>query len=114
AVDADRLELSGSHAISLAMLTHELITNALKHAYPEGQPGPIDVTLKRDQDTIELRVADQGRGIPEDFQIDPPGALGWRVTVSAGRQPRGTSEIKRRTPGTEFVIRIPASALHPK
>ena len=114
AVDADRLELSGSHAISLAMLTHELITNALKHAYPEGRPGPIDVILKRDQDTIELRVADQGRGIPEDFQIDQSSSLGMRVIASTVRQLRGTLEIKRRDPGTEFVIRIPASVLQPK
>jgi len=113
-VEADRLELPGSPAISLAMLTHELITNALKHAYPEGQPGPIDVTLKRDQETIELRVADRGRGIAEDFQIDQSSSLGMRVIASTVRQLRGTLRIKRRNPGTEFVIRIPASVLHPK
>jgi len=96
------------------MLTHELITNALKHAYPEGQPGPIDVTLKRDQDMVELRVADQGRGMPEDFQVDQSSSLGMRVIASTVRQLRGTLEIKRREPGTEFVIRIPASVLQPK
>ena len=113
-VDADRLELSGSHAISLAMLTHELITNALKHAYPEGQPGPIDVTLKRDQDTIELRVADQGHGMPEDFQIEQSSSLGMRVIASTVRQFRGTLDINRLAPGTEFVIRIPAEVLDVK
>jgi two-component sensor histidine kinase len=114
-LEAERLELSGSHAISLAMLTHELITNALKHAYPEGQPGPIDVTLKySDADTIELRVADQGRGMPEDFQIEQSNSLGMRVIVSTVRQMRGTLDINRLEPGTEFVIRLPLDMLEPK
>jgi two-component sensor histidine kinase len=114
-VDADRLELSGSHAISLAMLTHELITNALKHAYPEGQPGPIDVTLKRcGKDSVELRVADQGRGMPEDFQVDQSSSLGMRVIATTVRQLRGTLDINRLEPGTEFVIRLPLDMLDPK
>jgi two-component sensor histidine kinase len=114
-VDADRLELSGSHAISLAMLTHELITNALKHAYPEGQPGPIDVTLKHcGKDSVELRVADQGRGMPEDFQIEQSSSLGMRVIATTVRQLRGTLDINRLEPGTEFVIRLPLDMLDPK
>jgi two-component sensor histidine kinase len=113
AVDADRLDLSGSHAISLAMLTHELITNALKHAYPEGQPGPIDVTLKRKgKNTVELRVADRGRGLPQDFQIGQSASLGMRVIASTAQQLGGTLEITRLEPGTEFLIRLPLSNLH--
>src|SRR5262245_21196123 len=114
-LDAERLELSGSHAISLAMLTHELITNALKHAYPEGQPGPIHVSLKhRGNDTVELRVADQGRGMPEDFQIDQSNSLGMRVIASTVRQLRGTLDINRLEPGTEFLISLPLDMLDPK
>ena len=114
ALEADQLQLSGSQAIALAMLTHELITNALKHAYPEGRPGPIDVTLKRSHDVVELRVADQGRGMPEDFHIDQSRSLGMRVIASTVRQLGGTLEIKRREPGTEFVIRLQTKALEPK
>jgi len=45
-VDADSLELSGPHAISLGMLTHELITNAVKHGYSDNELGSIKVSLK--------------------------------------------------------------------
>ena len=45
-VETEPLRLSGVHAISLGMLTHELITNALKHAYSDGVSGSIKVTLK--------------------------------------------------------------------
>jgi two-component sensor histidine kinase len=109
AVAADRLDLSGSNAIALAMLTHELITNALKHAYPEGEAGPINVTLTRSRDgSVELRVADQGRGLPEDFQIGQSSSLGMKVIASTAAQLGGTLDINRLEPGTEFVIRLPA------
>jgi two-component sensor histidine kinase len=108
AVEADRLELSGSNAIALAMLTHELITNALKHAYPEGEAGSINVSLTRRRDGIDLRVADQGRGLPDDFQIGQSSSLGMKVIASTAAQLGGTLEIKRLEPGTEFLIRLPA------
>lgn len=111
-VKADDLKVSGSHAIALAMLTHELITNALKHAYPEGQPGSIDVTLKRTDDgVIQLRVADQGKGLPEDFDMSQSGSLGMKVIASTAQQLGGTLEINRTDPGTEFVIRVPEERL---
>jgi two-component sensor histidine kinase len=113
-VHAEPLRISGSHAIALAMLTHELITNALKHAYPEGAPGIIEVTLTRTEDNvIELRVADRGKGLPDDFQIDKSDSLGMKVIASTAAQLGGTLDIKRNDPGTEFVIRVPADKLQP-
>jgi two-component sensor histidine kinase len=111
-VQADPLQISGSHAIALAMLTHELITNALKHAYPEGEPGPITVTLDCRRDgSVELRVSDKGRGLPEDFQINQSGSLGMKVIASTAAQLGGTLEINRLDPGTEFLIRLKMSDL---
>ncbi len=108
-VEVQPLQLSSSHAISLAMLTHELITNALKHAYPEGEPGPIHVTLKRVKDGIELRVSDEGRGLPEDFQIGQSDSLGMKVIASTAAQLGGKLEVNRLEKGTEFLIRLPAT-----
>ena len=108
-VEAQPLHLSSSHAISLAMLTHELITNALKHAYPEGEPGPIHVSLTRVRDGIELRVSDEGRGLPEDFQIGQSDSLGMKVIASTATQLGGKLEVNRLDQGTEFLIRLPSS-----
>ena len=111
-VTAEPLRMTGSHAIALAMLTHELITNALKHAYPEGDPGVIDVTLQgTSEGGLELRVADKGRGVPEDFDVTQSGSLGMKVVASTTAQLGGTLEVNRLDPGTEFVIRLPAAIL---
>lgn len=114
-VEAEPLQLPGSTAIALAMLTHELITNALKHAYPEGETGPITVKLERSEDGgFALRVADQGRGLPPNFQIGQSTSLGMKVIASTAGQLGGTIEVNRLEPGTEFVIRLPSDILNPR
>jgi two-component sensor histidine kinase len=106
-VTADPLMVSMSNATSLAMLVNELITNALKHAYPDG--GPISISLRRIADgAIELRVADRGRGLPEDFAAGESASLGMKIITGTAQQLRGVFEINRLEPGTEFVIRFPA------
>jgi two-component sensor histidine kinase len=112
-VEAEPLRLSGPHAISLGMLTHELITNALKHAYAENAPGVIKVTLKhRDDGSIDFRISDSGSGLPDDFQIATDSSLGMTVVSSTAHQLGGTLEIKRLKPGTEFWIHLPARIEH--
>lgn len=113
-VDVEPLQLSSSHAISLAMLTHELITNALKHAYPPDEPGPIHVALIHSKNTVELTVADEGRGVPEDFQVGQSDSLGMKVILSTATQLGGKLEVNRLERGTAFVIRLPASLAETK
>jgi two-component sensor histidine kinase len=103
------LIVSGGQAASLAVLVNELMTNALKHAYPEGEPGPILVRLLRnDEGMIELRVADHGVGFSGDLDLTRPISLGLKVIVSTARQFGGTVSFIRLEPGTEFVVRFPA------
>jgi two-component sensor histidine kinase len=107
--EADVVEVSGNQAASLAVLAHELITNALKHAYAEGEAGPIFVKLKRNADdgSVELSVADRGKGIPADVTSERPPSLGFKVIMATVRQFNAGLEIRRLKPGTEIVIRFP-------
>jgi two-component sensor histidine kinase len=106
-VDAESMMVSMSNATSLAMLVNELITNTLKHAYTQG--GPTSVGFRRLPDgQIELRVADTGAGLPEDFTLDKSASLGMKIITGTAQQLRGTIEVNRLSPGTEFIIRFPA------
>lgn len=112
-VEAEPLQLSGAHAISLGMLTHELIANAIKHAYSDDVSGSIKVTLKhKDDGSIDLRFSDSGRGLPDNFQIETTSSLGMKIIASTVRELGGTLEINRLEPGTEFVIHLPSSIEH--
>jgi len=103
------LFVSGSTATALAVLIHELLTNAFKHAYPENEEGAITIAMSRGpKGEVEFRVTDRGRGLPEDFDPDSAASLGFRVIMSTIRRFGGTLKIYRLSPGTEFAISLPA------
>jgi two-component sensor histidine kinase len=111
-VDADPLLLSGTNAISLAMLTHELIMNSIKHAFTEGETGLVEVSLKRaqgDQEGFVYRFADHGRGLPKDFAIDKSDSLGMIMITATARQLGGKLTIHDLSPGTEFCLELPST-----
>lgn len=107
-VTAEPMQLSGSKAVALAVLTHELITNVLKHAYAADETGPIFVSLKKAANgSYELRFSDRGKGLPADFDPSKSNSLGFRVILGTARQLGGSVEIVRLDQGTEFLIRLP-------
>jgi two-component sensor histidine kinase len=106
--ESDVVEISGSDAGSLAVMAHEMITNALKYAYPVGEQGPIIVRLKRGDDgLLELSVTDHGRGMPANINIDRSNSLGFKVIMATVRQFNARLEIQRLNPGTKIAVRFP-------
>lgn len=57
--------LSAKRAVDLGLIANELITNALKHAFPDGRSGTINVTLTSTVTDGELVIRDDGIGIPD-------------------------------------------------
>ncbi len=87
-----------------------VITNAAKYAYPEGNCR-VWVTLVGKEDTTLVAVRDEGVGLPPDFDIKSGKRLGMRLVDAFSSQLQADLQVKRRTPGTEFVLAIPA---HPR
>jgi PAS domain S-box-containing protein len=113
AVDADAVELPTDRVISLALIVNELVTNAAKYAFAEGQGGRIDVSFRAGADAYSLTVADRGRGLPEGYRIDDSKGLGMRVVSGLVRSMRAELDIGHNSPGTRFTISFPASASGP-
>ncbi len=80
----DGLSLDAERAIPLALVLSELVTNALKHAYPEGQGGPVYLMAEACGDRLLAAVADDGVGLPAAGM--PGGSLGETVVRSLARQ----------------------------
>jgi two-component sensor histidine kinase len=107
-VEAESVALPMQAALSLALITHELVTNAVKHGYPSGAGGPLHVSLRRSEDRVELAVADEGKGLPPDFAPERSRSLGMAVIFNLTRQLKGTFAAERRPRGARFVVSFPA------
>jgi two-component sensor histidine kinase len=105
-VTAEAAQFSGEIATTCAMILNELLTNALKHAFPGERPGVIHVRLmsERDRHWI-LQVSDDGAGIPLEYDVTTPGTLGMQLVHSLTDQLHGTL-ILDRTHGTSFTLRF--------
>lgn len=105
-VETQTESLSVETAVSLGMVVNELVTNAVKYAYPVGVPGVILVGFSRDGDWMVLTVRDHGRGLQEE--IGPGvGGLGMRLVRSLLEQLGGDLRIQQGK-GAGFEIRLPA------
>jgi len=93
-------------AIPLGLIVNELLSNSLKYAFPEGRQGEIKVSLIKDNSQTVLTVADNGIGLPEDFDLTQPQSLGLQLVTALVRQLHGTMEMKREL-GTIITIRFP-------
>lgn len=105
-IDAGQVFLPIGTAVSLGQIANELLTNALKHAFPGGRGGNITVTLAKEADDVVFSVADDGTGIPSDLGKPRRTTLGLRLVSLLADQLRGTLSIERSGP-TRFTLRFP-------
>ena len=106
AVKIDDVSLGITEAIPCGLIINELVSNALKHAFPKGREGEITIQLqKRDANRIVLTVSDSGIGFPENIDPRNSPSLGLTLVNSLVEQLDGTIELDRRG-GTTFTIRF--------
>jgi two-component sensor histidine kinase len=99
-------EVLVEQAVSLGLIVNELVTNAAKHAFPDGRPGEIKVSLSASADTLHLRVSDTGRGLPPPDRAPRDGALGLRLVRSLAEGLDADLQVESGG-GAAFHLRIP-------
>ena len=104
--EADIL-ISTDRAISLAVIVTELVTNALKYAYPDNVAGDIRVRLHRvEADHLQLAVEDDGVGWAGNGDIKGSG-LGSRIIKAMAKSLDGELVYESAGRGTRAVIEFP-------
>lgn len=105
--DIDEIRLRIEKAIPCGLILNELLSNAMKHGFPNKKPGSISLSLKqRDQDII-LTVKDNGIGLAENIDLQQSQSLGMRLIYSLTDQLNGDIQIQRNG-GTTFYLEFPA------
>jgi len=106
-VEMEEISLNMDLSVPCGLLITELLSNALKYAFPSGRKGTVVVGLKRSgAHQLTLSVSDDGVGFPAEVDIHAPSTLGLRIVNTLTGQLRGTLAI-RRTPGTTIEITFP-------
>jgi PAS domain S-box-containing protein len=118
-VDAEHgIVVSANEGSAVAMIATELVINACKYAFSDGDWGRISVRLAREQaDGYRLEVNDNGRGLPADFALGGSKGVGTRIVNSMASQLKAKLEIDRTGPGARFIISVPgyiAGLMKPK
>jgi PAS domain S-box-containing protein len=107
--EVQEIPLPVDRAIPCGLILNELISNALKHAFPGGA-GAIRVELRKlTHDRILLSVSDDGIGMPAGFDPARSGSLGMQLVAALAEQLDGRLEIERQ-PGAVFRITFPGGA----
>jgi two-component sensor histidine kinase len=107
-VQADSAVSDIDTAVPVGLLVNEMVSNSLKHAFPDGRSGRIHVTLRRlGPERLLLSVRDDGTGLPEGFAWERADSLGLSTIQALARQIRAKVEVRHQG-GAEFALTFPA------
>ncbi|WP_170863098.1 CHASE domain-containing protein [Pseudozobellia thermophila] len=98
-IDLDR-------AVPLALIISELVTNAVKHAYPDTTKYNellIDVSRLSGENVL-LSIRDNGKGLPEDFDLDQAEGIGFEIIKALCRQISAKLTYESNDYGTQFDL----------
>ena len=103
-VESEDVLLGVDTAIPCGLIINELVSNSLKHAFPGGAGGSINIRLRpAGAERLTLAVSDDGVGLPPDFDVRNTPSLGLQLVNTLARRLGGEVEVARGA-GAEFKI----------
>lgn len=101
----EKVYLNLDQAIPCGLIVNELVSNALKYAFPDNQKGVLSMEIKENDNKIELNIRDNGVGMPENFDFDKNDSLGLQLVFTLVEQLDGEVRFNSKpNKGTEYLI----------
>jgi two-component sensor histidine kinase len=102
----DQIDLEINVAVPLGLILNEAITNAIKYAFPTHEKGCIRVSFNEITDVgYILQIADDGRGLPADFDIKKINSMGFNLMRGLSKQVGGVFEVAHNN-GVTITIKM--------
>ena len=101
-IETDEVYIGIETAVPCGLLLNELISNALKHAFPDGRNGKITILLQADEKQVTLVVSDNGVGLSDEIASNG-GTLGFQLIKTLVKQIDAVLKIEMDQ-GSEFTI----------
>lgn len=95
-LDIDDVELSLDESIPCGLLINEIVSNALKHAFPNEKSGEIEISLKQNNETCLLTIRDNGIGLPDGILPEKQDSFGFLLIYTLVNQLEGQLNLIRK------------------
>jgi two-component sensor histidine kinase len=92
-LDCDEILLSLNQAIPFGLLVNELLSNSLKHGFPDGRSGAVTVSVRRRTGGVSVVCQDDGVGLPAGFDAANCTSMGLKLAASLAHQLGGSLEF---------------------
>lgn len=103
--ELDNISLDLDQAIPCSLLVNEVIVNCYKHAFDNDDEGVINISLKNSDSHVCLEISDNGKGLPDDFDIDEQQSLGMTLIQTLSSQLNGEMDLlNHNEEGTTFRL----------
>mgnify|MGYP000536637432 CR=1 FL=1 len=93
-LDCDPIKLNINQAVPCGLLLNEILTNAFKHAFSGQQNARIEIQIQQNAETIQMRISDNGEGLPEEVQDNSPETLGLHMIQTLINQLEASTDIQ--------------------
>ncbi len=102
------VKLPLKESVSCGLIINELVTNALKHAFPHDRPGKVSVSLKPGPEQLVLTVSDNGVGLLPGMDVSSARTLGLRLVSGLASQLDGHLTVTQlEDGGAVFQVTFP-------
>jgi len=110
-LDMTPVQVVMDQATPCGLLVNEMLSNCLKHAFPDGRTGEVVVQLKPGSQPGQwcVCVRDNGVGLPDDFEVRGQQSLGFQLMSDLARQLGGQLQVNSG-PGTSLAVTFPVEA----
>ncbi len=108
--DMARVDLEMDHAVPLALIIGELLTNAIKYAFDGKGQNEITVAISTNENQVRILVSDNGKGLPPGFDVAATSGFGMMIVGALLQQLSGKLEQAEQSRGTGFVVSFPKPA----
>jgi two-component sensor histidine kinase len=96
-LDIAPIELDVSQSVPIGLILNEAITNAIKHAFPRQHNAVIGISMSQQENSlICLTVSDNGRGLPEGFNLEANASMGLQLIKTLSDQLEGSLQLENR------------------
>ena len=92
-MDLEEVMVDINTTVPLGLIVNELVTNSMKHAFPDGRQGEINIEFYKKDDEFTLIIEDNGLGFPEDVDFRNTETLGLQLVNNLTSQIDGDIEL---------------------